>query len=520
VTSPRFSVAHVASEMAPLAKVGGLADVVGSLSLEQARRGHRVTVVLPAYQSLQVPPGWTRRAFQGCEVPWGMGKEPAHFDLAESPGGGLRVLLVSHEGERGFFDRWGIYDDPRTGEGHPDNAERFLFFSRAALEGLKLLGDPIEILHAHDHQAAWTLCFLRTHERNEPAFASTAAIFTIHNLGYQGIHDPWVLALAGFGREAFHPASPFEFWGRVNDMKVGLSFADLLTTVSPTYAREIQTSDEFGFGLEGVLATRSADLVGLLNGIDDAEWDPARDPLIPGHYDADRLAGKRVNRDVLVAECGFPAAPDWPVVGMVSRLVEQKGFDLITHAEADLLKLDARYVVLGTGQPGIQDVLRRAAHRAPDRLYFRAGHDERFAHLIEAGADVYLMPSRYEPCGLNQMYSLRYGTAPVVRAVGGLADTVEEFDPLTGKGTGFLFHRFEAAEMMSALRRALAFHRQPEMWSALQRNGMSRDFSWRRCADGYDRLYARGRERVAGGQIRTLDRTRGTVEMAGPPAER
>jgi starch synthase len=193
---------------------------------------------------------------------------------------------------------------------------------------------------------------------------------------------------------------------------------------------------------------------------------------------------------------------------MVSRLVEQKGFDLIAHAEADLLRLESRYVVLGSGNPGIQDRLRRAHHRLPGRVYYRAGHDERFAHLIEAGSDLFLMPSRYEPCGLNQMYSLRYGTAPVVRAVGGLADTVEEFDPLTGEGNGFVFQRFDAGEMMGALRRALAIHRQPELWRRLQRNGMSRDFSWRRCADGYDRIYERARERAEAGEVRTLESLR------------
>ena len=430
------------------------------------------------------------------------------------------MLLVGHEGDRGFFDRLGIYDDPRTGEGHPDNAERFLFFARATLEGLKALADPVEILHAHDHQAAWAVCFLRTHERLAAPFASAAAAFTIHNLGYQGIHDPWVLALAGFGRDVFHPASPFEFWGRVNDMKVGLSFADLLTTVSPTYAREIQTSGEFGFGLEGVLSSRSADLFGLLNGIDDAVWDPARDPLIPGHYDRDRLEGKRVNRDALVAECGFPHEPSLPLVGMVSRLVEQKGIDLIAQAEGELLRLDARYVVLGQGQPQFQDRLRRSAHRAPHRLYYRAGHDERFAHLIEAGSDLFLMPSRYEPCGLNQMYSLRYGTPPVVRAVGGLADTVEEFDPRTGQGTGFVFQRFDAGEMVGALRRGLAVLRQPDLWRALQRNGMSRDFSWRRCAEGYGRLYALARQRFEAGRIRTLEFFRAKAEPAPRPLAR
>jgi starch synthase len=520
MSARRYSVVHVASEMAPLVKVGGLADVVGSLAAEQARRGHRVTVALPAYQAVTLPTGWTRRALASAAVPWGVAREPARFDLVEPGDGGPRVLLVSHEGERRFFDRPGVYDDPRTGEGYPDNAERFLFFSRAAVEGLKALGERFDILHAHDHQAAWTVCFVRTHDAFETAFSSIATIFTIHNLGYQGIHDSWVLALAGFGGELFYPSSPFEYWGRVNDMKVGLSFADLLSTVSPRYAREIQTNGEFGFGLEGVLARRGADLRGLLNGIDDVEWDPARDPHLPRRYDAAHLEGKRVNRDALIAECGFAVDPDWSLVGMVSRLAEQKGLDLISQAEAELMKLDARFVVLGSGQPNYQTLMRRLARQHPGRVYYRAGHDERFAHLIEAGCDLYLMPSRYEPCGLNQMYSLRYGTVPVVRAVGGLADTVEEFDPIAGLGTGFLFQRYEGAELVTALRKALSIHRQPMLWRALQARGMARDFSWRVSADGYDRLYAEARERVASGRVPSLESVREMLEIDPRPGAR
>jgi starch synthase len=511
MTQP-LHVVHVASEMAPLAKVGGLADVVGALAREQARRGHRVTVALPAYESITLPAGWSRRAFAHAEVPWGMGHEPARFDLAEAPGGGLRVLLVNHDGERGFFEREGIYDDPRTGEGYPDNAERFLFFSRAALEGLKKLGDRVDLLHAHDQQAAWTPCFVRTHEAHEPVFAGAATMFTVHNLGYQGIVDPWVLGLAGFGGELFYPASPFEYWGRVNPMKVGLAFADLLTTVSPRYAREIQTA-ELGFGLEGVLARRKDDLFGVLNGIDTRVWDPATDPYLPARYDRDLLDGKAVNRASLIAECGFPEQPDWPLVGMVSRLVEQKGLDLIEAAEKDLRKLEARFVFLGSGAPRYQDMIRRLAHAHPDRFYLRGGYDEAFAHLVEAGSDLYLMPSRYEPCGLNQMYSLRYGTVPVVRAVGGLADSVEEFEPVAGTGTGFLFQRFEAGEMVAALRRALSIHRQPTLWRTVVRNGMSQDFSWSASANEYDRLYALAREKVAGQGAPTLEAVRAGLRI-------
>ena len=508
-------VAHFGSEMAPAVKVGGLGDVIGALAREQARRGHRVIVALPAYRGIDTKAIGPRKRLGRVELPWGVRREEAAIDLCalaeDGAGAPLRVLLVDHVGERRFFDRPGIYDDPATGEGYTDNAERFLFFSRAAIEGLKLLGEPFDVLHAHDHQAGWVPCFARTHEARHPAFAGAGTIFTIHNLGYQGIHDPWVLGLAGFGRELFYPASPFEFWGRVNYMKVGIAFADLISTVSPRYAQEIQSSGEYGFGLEGLLARRGADLRGILNGIDDRAWDPARDPAIPHPYDRQHPEGKWKNRTALVQECGFPTSPDWPIVGLISRLVDQKGFDLIEEAERDLLKLEARFVVLGTGQARYPELCARMMAEEPSRVCYRAGFDEPFAHRIEAGCDLFLMPSRYEPCGLNQMYSLRYGTPPIVRATGGLADTVHDFDPATRRGDGFVFHRYEAAEMIAALRRAFTVYRQPHLWSQLRGNGMACDFSWRRSADGYDDLYAQARGRVEAGRVPTLESVRQTI---------
>ena len=503
----KLSIVHLASECAPLAKVGGLADMVGALSAEQARRGHRVRVVLPGYRSLSWPEGWRHEPWTAAEVPWGMGRELARFERATDPSGRLELLVIHHAGERRFFDRPGVYDDPATGEAHPDNAERWLFFCRAALEGLERLGERFDVLHAHDHQAAWAPCFARTHLAGDPTFRDLATVFTIHNLGYQGLHDSYVLGLAGIPLEHVTPGGPFEFWGRVNYMKVGIAFADLLSTVSPRYAREIQSSGEFGFGLEGVLERRGADLRGILNGIDDREWDPAADPHLPAPYDATHLKGKAASRRALAEACGFGPG-EAPIVGMVSRLVEQKGFDLIEQAADDLLGLEARYVMLGVGQPNYEDLLRRLAAGRPGRLHFRPQRDEAFAHLIEAGSDLFLMPSRYEPCGLNQMYSMRYGTVPVVHAVGGLADTVEEFDVRTRCGTGFTFQGYEPAEMLAALKRALAIHRQPELWTVIQTNGMSRDFSWRASADGYDQLYAEALERVASGRIPTLESLR------------
>ncbi len=518
--SNRLRIVHVASEMAPLVKVGGLGDMVAALAGEQARRGHRVVVALPGYSTLATPPDAERGVVARCRVPWGMSTEPARLELIRlavpgaegdgASGGSLQVLTVHHEGDRRFFDRPGIYDDPRTGEGYPDNAERFLFFCRAAIEGLARLGEGFDIVHAHDHQAAWVPCFLRTHETYELPFDGTASVFTIHNLGYQGIYEPFVLALAGFGSEVFYATGPFEFFGRVNYMKVGLGFADLLSTVSPRYAKEIQSSAEMGFGLEGVLARRKADLRGILNGIDTTVWNPATDPELVANYDVSRLDDKVKVRAALAQECGFPA-DSLPLIGMVSRLAEQKGFDLMEQARADLLKLEARFVILGSGSPRYVELIRDLVAERPDRFYYRHGHDEPFAHRIEGGSDLFFMPSRYEPCGLNQMYSMHYGTVPVVRETGGLADTVAEFDPVSRTGTGFLFHRFDAAEMIGALRRAIAMHRQGAMWRRIQENGMRQDFSWRRSADAYDALYAEARARVARGELRTIERVRATI---------
>jgi starch synthase len=514
--SPRLAIAHLASEMTPLVKVGGLGDVVGSLGAEQARRGHRVTVAVPAYRALVVPEGWTREQLAGADVPWGMGRERARFELlhAPSPDGGagtLRVLLVGHAGERRFYERPGIYNEPATGAGYADNAERFLFFARAALEGLKVLGDRVDVLHAHDQQAAWAPCLVRTQEARARVFRGATTVFTIHNLGYQGIYDPWVLGLAGFPGHLFHAASPFEFWGRVNYMKVGLAFADLLSTVSPRYAQEIQQDGEYGFGLEGVLRRRGADLRGILNGIDERVWDPARDHYLAQTYDSGRLEDKAANHAALAAECGF--APGRPIVGMVTRLVDQKGLDLLELAMPALLELGADYVVLGHGQARHEEWLELVMAEHPARVSFCARQDERLAHRIEGGADLFLMPSRYEPCGLNQMYSLRYGTVPVVRETGGLADTVEEFDLATRQGTGFRFGPYEPDALIGALKRALAIQKQPELWRALQRNGMSRDFSWRASADGYDRLYTEALERVRAGRVPTLESVKATLKV-------
>lgn len=508
MSADRLNIVHVASEFAPLVKVGGLADMVSALAGAQARAGHAVAVMIPAYRGVELPAGWTREPLGRFDVPWGLKREPASIERVREKASGVEVLLVGHEGDRRFFDRPGVYDDPDSGQGWKDNAERYLFFNRAVIAGLSHLDRACDVLHGHDHQAAWASCFVRVHDAASPRFAGTATVFTLHNMGYQGIHDAFVLGLAGIPQSAFYPTSPFEFWGRVNYMKVGIAFSDALTTVSPRYAEEIRSSEEFGCGLESLLERRRADLRGILNGIDLDVWNPATDAYLSSHYSAEDLSGKDACRTSLLEAAGFDTAAKGPVIGIVTRLAEQKGLDLLEHGAQAGFELPARLVVLGSGEPRYEAFLTRLMEANPGRVYFRRGFDEGFAHLVSAGSDMYLMPSRYEPCGLNQMYAMRYGTPPVVRATGGLADTVREFDSMTGTGTGFLFQDYDVEDMIGALRRAMAIHRQPELWRVVQRNGMARDFSWTRSAAEYDTVYREARERIAARGAPTLDSVR------------
>jgi len=507
-----LSIVHVTSEYAPLVRIGGRADMVGGLAREQAKRGHPVIVVLPHYASIALPPAATRRPLGGVDVPWGMGRERATFEVIETSRDEPRLLLVGHAGTRGFYARPGIYDDPETGAAYGDNAERFLFFSRAALEGLKRLGERVELLHAHDHQAAWAPCFVRSHDAGAAPFSGVATVFTIHNLAYQGLYDSWVLALAGFALDQFFPGAVFEFWGRVNFMKIGIAFADRITTVSPRHAREIQTTPEFGFGLEGLLARRAADLSGVLNGVEES-WNPATDPWIARQYDASCLVLKAQSRAALAAECGFDVPTAWPLVGISAGLEEQKGWDLIVQGSPELLQMEARFVFMGRGQARYRDALRALADAHPDRFFFREARDQSFLHRMLAGCDLLLVPSRFEPCGLNQMIAQRYGTPPLVHAVGGLADSVEEFEPLTGAGTGFRFEPFAAVELAGALRHALALSRQRDLWSKLQARAMTRDFSWSGPAAEYDAIYAAARAKVRTAGAPTLESVRGQLEL-------
>jgi len=470
----------VASEAAPFAKTGGLADVVAALPRALARLGHSIDVVIPRYRGVVAgePIG---------QVTVPLGRQVSTAGLYGVTEAGVRTIFVGHAG---YFDRDYLYGS--AGHDYPDNPERFAFLSRAALEWAVSSGERYDAIHAHDWQAGLVPVLLR--EFTAPVLRGVSTVFTIHNLAYQGIFDASWLPRLGLGWELMH-VNALEYWNRISLLKGGIMFSRVLTTVSPRYAGEIQTP-EYGGGFDGILRNRSADLVGIRNGIDYDQWDPACDQYLPEPFDATRFDGKAAAKRMVLEMFGLPAderARQRPLVGLISRLVDQKGFDLLAELVDEFPRLDASFVLLGTGERRYEDLWLALAARHPERIATKIGFDEAMAHRIEGGADLFLMPSRFEPCGLNQMYSLRYGTVPVVHATGGLYDTVRNYDPRTGSGTGFTFDDYSSQALFSTLRWALDVYEDRAAWRRLQVAGMQEDFSWDASAPEYVKMYKRAR---------------------------
>jgi starch synthase len=465
-----------ASEVEPFSKTGGLADVLGALPPQLARQGHQVGVITPLYRSVQL----SEPVVLPDELSISLGPD-THV---------ARVLTVANHGVTyyfvdcpPFFDREGLYGTP-AGD-YADNAHRFLLFSKAVIEIARL--ESPDVIHCHDWQTGLVPVLLKTAHAADPAVGAVPVVFTVHNLGYQGIFDPSLMGPLGLPPRLL-AIDGLEFYGRLNYLKGGLVFADALTTVSEAYAREIQTK-EFGAGLEGVLSWRANVLTGILNGVNYESWDPRVDRLIAANYSAANLEAKQACKRDLIDTFGITGGPDRPIIGMVSRLAAQKGADLVGASAQDLMALDISIAVLGAGDALFIDLFRSLEQRFPGRFVMKVAYDERLAHKIEAGADMFLMPSRYEPCGLNQMYSLRYGTPPVVRATGGLDDTIEPFDPATGTGNGFKFREYTPAAMVAAVRSALEVFPNRSLWQQLMKNGMAQDFSWARAVPKYEQIY-------------------------------
>ncbi len=474
------------SEAVPFAKTGGLADVTGGLAKAIAARGHEVTLVLPYYRqaiSENIP-----RQATGRFIEISMRTQRVRAGIVESrlPDSSVRVLLIDHPQ---YYDRPGLYVE--QGKDYPDNCERFCAFSRFVMEAAKTFHLQPDIIHANDWQTGLVTALQQIEYRRQPGFEKTAAVLTIHNMAYQGAFWQQDMHLTGLGDEYFN-WNQMEHYGQINLLKTGIVFSDAVTTVSPTYAQEIQT-DKFGCGLQGVLQHHCGKLRGILNGIDVDLWNPETDPAIPMPYTKETVQhGKSKCKKRLQEHFKLSQQPSTPVCGMISRMSEQKGFDLIQGCINELLKEEIQLVFLGTGDVQYEDFIRELTSRRPDKVAATIGFDEALAHQIEAGADIYLMPSRFEPCGLNQMYSQAYGTVPVVHAVGGLVDSVIDCTPETLAdriATGFHFREYTPASLLARLQDALAAYRNPEVWSVLVDNGMSCDWSWDRSAEVYEQTY-------------------------------
>ena len=466
----------VASEALPYAKTGGLADVIEALPRALVKLGHEVSVFLPRYRGVKT----NSMVMPSMTIPQGT---RLRFPAIASGGihRGVRYFFLD---DAFYFDRDGIYGD-RNHE-FPDNAERFAEFSRAAIELTKQIWLP-DLIHCHDWQTGMVPVLLRSSYADDPLVRDIPVVFTIHNMGYHGIFPREALEWAGIPPGVFHPGG-IEFFGNLNFLKGGLIYSDYLTTVSRKYAQEIQTP-EFGFGLEGVVRTRKDRLVGILNGVDYAAWSPERDSLIPMKYSARNLSGKQECKAALLDEFKLlNDNPYRPVIGIVSRFADQKGFDLIAQIARELLHEDVLLAVLGTGERKYEELFRALASDFPGRVGAASAYDNRLSHLVEAGSDIFLMPSRYEPCGLNQIYSLRYGTVPVVRATGGLDDTIDQFDLEHGTGTGFKFSEYSGSALLYAIRQALHHYSEEGVWRRIQLNGMAKDFSWNTSAAEYAKL--------------------------------
>ncbi len=469
----------VSAEFDPFAKTGGLADVLASLPKALARRGLDVRVAIPRYGSVDLTGVSRRPGIARFDLPFNGRREPVRLDAVEV--NGFEVLLIDNE--HYVTARPGIY-------GYPDDGHRFTFFARAALESARVLDWRPDVFHCHDWHTGLIPNWLRTTDRHAPEFAGTASVFTIHNLEYQGHFDSSVLEAADLAPDGLipHPtrhdlSNVFVFMAR------GILFADKINTVSPRYAGEILTPD-FGHDLDPLLRDREADLHGILNGIDIEAYDPATDPNLASHYALETLERRAPNKAALQQAVGLPVRPEIPLLGMVTRLAEHKGMDVLLASLPHILDRGAQLVVLGLGEPRYEEALRELALAHPDQVAAAIRFDNPLASRIYAGSDIFLMPSRHEPCGLGQLIAMRYGSVPVVRATGGLADTVEDVDPSADTGVGFVFRRYDPIGFFGAVARALELYRIPDTWTGIIRRGMARDSSWDTSAAAYERLYA------------------------------
>ena len=475
----RLKIVFISSEVVPLAKTGGLADVAGSLPPALADLGHDVTVLLPAYRVIDRERYPLLSESIVLKVPVGDGEKSAGVLRSNAiPGVTLRLI-----DQPDFFGRGAIYGE--GGLAYPDNARRFAFFSRAAIELIRLKESPPDIIHCHDWQTALVPVYIKSIYKRNPFFKDTRVVFTIHNIAYQGTFPAEIVRDVHIPDELFVTEGGLEFYGNVSFLKGGIVFSDLITTVSPTYSKEVQTA-EYGYGMEGILRKKSSYLTGVLNGIDVIEWNPAMDTYLPESIRTGSREGKERVKKVLLTSCGLSYNEEEPVIGIVSRLASQKGFDLMEEAADEMMKKDIKLVVLGVGEERYENLFERLREDYPGRVFIKLAFDNTLAHMIYGGSDIFIIPSRYEPCGLGQMIAMRYGTVPLARKTGGLADTIVDED---GKRNGFLFQEYRAASLLEAFDRTIEAFQSREVWLEIMRRGMEGDYSWKASARRYMELY-------------------------------
>jgi starch synthase len=469
-----MKILFVSSEVVPYIKTGGLADVSGALPKELIKRGHDVRIILPEYSKIDSQ----KFNIESCSIEYSIPNfdYKAEIEKTVEPVFGMIIYFVKCDP---YYAREELYDD------YKDNAERFIFFGKAVLELLKYIDWTPDIIHCNDWQTGIVPALLKNAYNQDNLYQNIRTLFTIHNMAYQGVFPQEEFKFMGLPDSLFN-LHALEYWGQICLLKAGLVYSDIINTVSETYAKEIQTS-EFGWGLEGVLSERQSDLYGILNGIDYEIWDPRIDSYIWYNYDENSLDRKLLNKQELQKECQLPQI-DVPIIGIISRLVDQKGFDLIEEIIDELMQLDFQLILAGTGTPRYHQLFTQIKENYPQKsaIYFK--FDDQLAHKIEAGADFFLMPSRFEPCGLNQLISLRYGTIPIVRKIGGLADSVIDIDSSL-PGVGFVFNNYDGQELLQKIKRALAFYTNTKRRITIIKHGMQKDFSWAVSAQKYEQLY-------------------------------
>ncbi len=490
MSSRKYKILFVTSEVVPFVKTGGLADVSAALPQMLSEMGHEVRIVVPKYGAVDERKFKIHEVVRLKDILIRIGERDVVFSLKSCflPGQKVKVQIYFLDNHEYFGSRNSLYVDPMTGKDYPDNDERFILLANAVLELISKLGWIPDIIHCNDWQCGLIPAYLKTVLKDDPQFSKFKTLFTIHNIAYQGEFPRTSFKKLGLPEELNSEKGILNN-GKINFMKSGLIFADVINTVSETYANEIRTDDNYGAGLKNVLAKRKNDLYGIVNGIDTRIWNPEKDKLLPKKYSIKNIESKALNKKELTEKFGFTYDEKIPVIGVISRLYDSKGVDLISDALPSLMKLNIQMVLLGTGDKKYHAIFEKTAKKYPDKFACYLGFNDELAHLIEGGADIFLMPSRQEPCGLNQMYSLMYGTVPVVRETGGLADTVKVYNEKNTDGNGFMFKKYNTEEMIKEIKRALKIFQDKEEWTKIIKNGMKSDFSWNSSAKKYVELY-------------------------------